>query len=95
MVGQSWDVFPCGHPRRWGLGITLGALSPSAASIAHLSEVLLPWVSSIPPPCLLLQDKLSMWQFPTLIHSAPQVRVIGLGDLLPISVYFKAACIES
>lgn len=36
-----------------------------------------------------------MWQFPTLIRSAPQVRVIGLGDLLPISVYFKAACIES
>lgn len=35
------------------------------------------WVPSVPPPCLLLQNKLPMLQFPTLLHSALQVKVIG------------------
>jgi len=84
VVGQSWDVSPRGHAGRWWSGITLGALHPLAASSTHLSDVHLPGTPSIPPPCLLLQEKLSVWQFPTLLHSEPQVRVIGLGDILSV-----------
>lgn len=74
---------------RWRSGITLCALHPLATLVACLSDVHLPVVPFTPPPCLLLQDKLSPRQFSTSLHSAPQVRVIGLGDVLPISIYFK------